>query len=65
VIVLDENLKELGYWGPRPRELQQWVMENRGVIPKTELYPQVRKWYARDRGEATLRDILSIGKESL
>jgi hypothetical protein len=27
-------------------------------MPKTELYPQVRKWYARDRGETTLREVL-------
>ena len=60
VIVLDEGLNELGSWGPRPTELQQWVMENRGVIPKTELYPQVRKWYARDRGETTLREVLAV-----
>lgn len=60
VIVLDGELKELGHWGPRPRELQQWVMDNRATIPKAELYPQVRKWYARDKGETTLREILEI-----
>ena len=60
VIVLDEQFRELGHWGPRPRELQKWVMENRGVVPKTELYPQVRRWYARDRGETTLREILEL-----
>lgn len=60
VIVLDEQLKEVGHWGPRPRELQKWVMENRATIPKAELYPQVRKWYARDKGETTLREVLEI-----
>jgi hypothetical protein len=34
-------------------------MDNRVTTPKTELYPQVRKWYARDRGEATLREVLA------
>ena len=58
VIVLDEDLRELGHWGPRPTVLQSWVMANRGTIPKTELYPQVRKWYARDRGETTLTEVL-------
>jgi hypothetical protein len=61
VMVLDRELNELGHWGPRPRELQQWVMENRAIIPKAELYPQVRKWYARDRGETTLREVLQVG----
>ena len=30
VIALDENYRELGHWGPRPTELQAWVMANRG-----------------------------------
>jgi len=58
VIALDEEFRELGHWGPRPTELQSWVMANRGQVPKSELYPQVRKWYARDRGETTLREVL-------
>ena len=60
VIVLDEEFRELGHWGPRPRELQAWVMANRLTVPKAELYPKVRQWYARDRGETTLREILEI-----
>ena len=59
VIVLDEEFAELGHWGPRPAELQSWVMTNRLTIPKSELYPQVRRWYARDRGESTLREVLA------
>jgi hypothetical protein len=58
VIALDESSEEIGHWGPRPSELQSWVMANRATMPKTELYPQVRKWYARDRGETTLREVL-------
>jgi len=58
VIALDENYQELGHWGPRPTELQAWVMANRAILPKTELYPNVRKWYAKDRGETTLREVL-------
>lgn len=58
VIVLDEHFEELGHWGPRPGELQKWVMQNRGSVPKAELYPQVRKWYAKDRGETTLKEVL-------
>jgi hypothetical protein len=27
-------------------------------MPKEQLYPQVRQWYARDRGETTLREVL-------
>jgi Thioredoxin len=58
VIALDESFQEIGHWGPRPTELQAWVMANRATLPKEELYPQVRKWYARDRGETTIREVL-------
>jgi len=60
VIVLDESYRELGHWGPRPGALQAWVLEKRPVVPKAELYPLIRKWYARDRGETTLREVLAI-----
>jgi len=33
-------------------------MTNKNTMPKSELYPQVRKWYARDRGETTLKEVL-------
>ena len=59
VIALDEQFRELGHWGPRPNELQAWVMANRLTVPKAELYPQVRQWYARDHGETTLREVLA------
>ena len=60
VIALDESYRELGHWGPRPSVLQAWVMENRALVPKAELYPQIRKWYARDRGQTTLREVLAV-----
>lgn len=60
VIALDEQFNEIGHWGPRPTELQAWVMANRATTPKTELYPKVRQWYARDRGETTIREVLKV-----
>ena len=59
IIALDAAFQEVGHWGPRPTQLQSWVMANRGTTPKAELYPQVRKWYARDRGETTIREVLA------
>lgn len=64
VIALDSDFAELGHWGPRPSALQAWVMANKDSVPKTELYPQVRKWYARDRGESTLREVLAVATGS-
>jgi hypothetical protein len=40
-------------------------MANRDSMPKGELYPQARKWYARDRGESTLREVMSIATGSV
>jgi hypothetical protein len=59
VIALNDGFEEVGHWGPRPSQLQAWVMANRATTPKAELYPEVRKWYARDRGETTLREVLA------
>ena len=59
-ILLDSEWNELGHWGPRPRELQQWVMDNKDMIPKEERYPHVRRWYAKDKGESTLRELLEL-----
>jgi hypothetical protein len=60
VIVLDEELRELGHWGPRPAELQAWVVANKSRIPRRELYLHVRRWYAQDGGETMLREVLAL-----
>jgi hypothetical protein len=59
VILLDANFKECGWWGPRPAELQRWVIEEGLKLPKEERYKQARTWYARDRGASTLAEIIS------
>lgn len=58
VIALDHEHRELGHWGPRPSELQAWVKANKDTMPKEERLRETRKWYARDRGETTIREIL-------
>jgi thioredoxin family protein len=60
VMVLDEDWEEIGHWGPRPRELHAWVQEARRTAPQQPLYPQMRRWYARDKGESALQEILSL-----
>jgi len=57
VITLDREFRELGVWGPRPAELQAWVKAHRDM-PKDERYREVRRWYARDKGSTTLREVL-------
>lgn len=58
VIGLDERFRELGHWGPRPSVLQAWMMANKATIPTPKRYAYARRWYAKDRGESTLRELL-------
>lgn len=60
VIVLDRDFRELGHWGPRPAVLQAWVQEARKAGDKARLYPQIRRWYAQDKGESTLREVVAL-----
>lgn len=61
VVVLTEDMQEIGWWGPRPGELQAWVMAERAAgRDKKALYPEIRRWYARDKGATTLREVLAV-----
>lgn len=60
VIVLDENGMEHGWWGPRPEELQAWVMEEGLKLETDARYREVRKWYARDKGRTTLDEMIAL-----
>ncbi len=59
IILLDEKFCECGWWGPRPAELQKWVIAEGLKLPKDERYKQARGWYARDRGASTMNEIVS------
>ena len=60
VIVYDERLREVGWWGPRPGEIQSWVLGEGLAMPSPERYKVVRQWYARDRGRTTLSELLEV-----
>lgn len=62
LIILDAEFREVGRWGPRPSELQAWVMANKDVIPRAEKLKEERRWYARDKGETTVREVLEAAK---
>lgn len=59
-ILLDRDFQELGHWGPRPAELQAWVRAHLDDMPKELRHLEQRRWYARDKGETALREILDI-----
>jgi len=60
VIVYDEALEEVGWWGPRPRDLQAWFEGEGRAMEKGERYKRIRQWMARDRGRSTLHEVLTI-----
>ena len=60
VILLDDNFSECGWWGPRPADLQQWIMGAGQELPSDERYREARRWYARDGGRTTLDEITRL-----
>lgn len=58
-IVLDERFVERGWWGSRPAALQAWVMGPGQALDKEARYREVRAWYARDAGRATLEEVVA------
>jgi Thioredoxin len=60
VIVYDRDFNEIGWWGPRPGEIQRWVLGEGLAMPSPERYKVVRRWYAQDHGETTLRELLEV-----
>jgi hypothetical protein len=62
-IVLDEVFHELGHWGPRPAALQRWLLAARQTTPQDQIYPQARRWYAKDKGQSTMREVLALLRE--
>ncbi len=60
VIVYDADFREVGWWGPRPGEIQAWVLDEGLTMPSAERYREIRRWYARDRGRTTLEEVLDV-----
>ena len=63
VILLNDKFQECGWWGPRPRALQQWVVDSGMQLPKDVRYKEIRTFYARDRGLTTMREITDMLEE--
>lgn len=61
-LVLRPDWTVAGTWGPRPAELQEFVLREKkaALRPVDEIYRDVRRWYAKDRGETTQRALLDI-----
>src|SRR5690606_15076340 len=61
VLVLDDRFEERDWWGPRPRELQEWFYTPAAqAMGKDDRYKELRRWYARDRGRSVLRELTEM-----
>ena len=61
VIVYDAEGVEVGWWGPRPRELQAWVMSPEAqAMPKEARFAEQRRWYTADQGRAILEELTAL-----
>lgn len=61
VLVLDDRFAERDWWGPRPHELQEWFYTpDAQALSKDDRYKELRRWYARDRGRTTLRELTEM-----
>jgi uncharacterized protein (DUF2461 family) len=58
VMILDEEFREVAWWGPRPAPLQDLFRREIRHLPKEDRFPRIRAWFARDRGRTTLRELL-------
>jgi hypothetical protein len=63
-VVLDESFEEVSHWGPRPRPAQAIFDEHRekiaaGRIEKSEVHKKIRAFYARDKGQTVVEELLA------
>lgn len=59
-IVYDASFRELGWWGSRPRPLQEWVVGEGARLDPEARYREIRRWYARDRGQTLFEELLPL-----
>jgi hypothetical protein len=64
VILLDETFIERAWWGPRPRDLQEWALGAGRLLPKADRYRDIRRWYVEDRGNVVLNEIVATIEEA-
>ena len=64
LICVDENLNELGTWGPRPKFLQDWLYENKAnpKMSMAELKKEFQIWYTKDKGQTLQQEMVLLMK---
>ncbi len=62
LICLDENLKELGTWGPRPKVLKDWLVKEKAnpTMEMSALKEQFQVWYTKDKGQTLQKEMITL-----
>jgi hypothetical protein len=60
VMLYDADFRELGWWGPRPMALHEWVRGEGQRADKDERNRHKRAWFARDRGRSSVDEVLAL-----
>ena len=62
IVIMDGDFRPVGRWGPRPVELQEFVIREKARSDREarDIYKDTRRWYAKDRGRTTLREMLAV-----
>jgi hypothetical protein len=63
VIVARADFSDHRRWGPRPAPCQAIMKDNRDKLPKEEIVPMIREWYASDAHRTLLAEIAALIKE--
>ena len=64
IMLLDVDGRERGWWGPRPASLQKWVMEEGMKMEPGPRYREVRRFYARDKGQSIVEELLALLRQA-
>jgi hypothetical protein len=59
VMVLDEEFREVAWWGPRPRPFREFFLKELKHLDCADRFPGMRAWYARDQGRTVLKELLA------
>jgi hypothetical protein len=65
IVYDDENGSQLLSWGPRPRPVQEMVMEYKSQVdhekrPFDQFAEEIHLWYAKDKNETLSKELLHI-----
>ncbi len=62
LICVDENLNELGTWGPRPQFLQDWLKKEKEnpTMEMSDLKKEFQIWYTKDKGQTLQHEMVLL-----